>query len=149
MEALAFLLGSWRGAGYEEYPTVDDTEYEEELGFEDSGTGFLAYRQRAWRPADGQTLHAEAGFWRLAEDGTVEVALGHPLGVAEISEGTVSGGEVALSSRSVARTSTGEPVTGVARLYRVEGDVLTYEIAMALDHVPMTHHLRATLRRVP
>jgi hypothetical protein len=147
MESLAFLIGTWRGSGHEQYPTVDDADYEEELRFTNAGEAFVTYVQRAWAAFDGTTLHAESGFWRLAESGTLEVCLGHPLGVVEVSEGTVNGTSIVLRSRTIARAATGEPVAGVERRYEIDGDTMRYEIAMALDHVPLTHHLSATLRR--
>jgi hypothetical protein len=38
-------------------------------------------------------------------------------------------------------------VTGLERRYRVEGDVLSYEVDMATSATPMTRHLTADLRR--
>ena len=148
MDALAFLVGSWRGTGHEEYPTVDPADYEEELEFVADDAGFLVYTQRAWRRADGMTFHREAGFWRPGEGGRVEACFGHPLGLVEISEGSVEGSGVELHSLLVGRTTTGSPVVGVERRYAAEGDALRYEIAMELDEVPMAHHLRAELRRI-
>jgi nitrobindin-like protein len=147
VDQLAILIGTWSGTGHEEYPTVDDAEYAEEMTFSHAGEGFLTYVQRAWAPASGATLHAEAGFWRPGEPGRIEVCLGHPLGLAEISEGTVEGATIELRSRTVARSATGEPVSGVERRYAVDGDTMSYDLWMALDHVEMTHHLSATLRR--
>jgi THAP4-like, heme-binding beta-barrel domain len=148
MEALAFLLGTWRGSGHEKYPTVDDAEYDEEIVFTNAGESFVTYRQRAWTRESRDTLHAEAGFWRLAADGTLEVCLGHPLGLAEISEGRIDGGRIEVASRSISRTTTGEPVSGVERRYDVAGDTMRYVILMALEQVPMTLHLEAELQRV-
>ena len=41
----------------------------------------------------------------------------------------------------------GEPVSGVERRYVVEGDMMLYDLWMALDHVELANHLHATLRR--
>jgi hypothetical protein len=147
-EPLALLLGTWRGRGHEQYPTVEEADYEEEIVFEDSGKGFLLYAQRAWTVGRERILHAEAGFWRLGEGGGVEVTLAHPLGLVEVSEGTVVDGRFALASTHVGRTASGEPVAAVARRYEVAGDILRYEIDMALDHVPLALHLAATLHRL-
>jgi THAP4-like, heme-binding beta-barrel domain len=146
MEALELLVGTWRGTGHEEYPTVDDAEYEEEMHFV-ADKSFLAYTQRAWRAADGMTLHRESGFWRAGDDGALEVCLGHPLGLVEVAEGRIDGSTILLHSTLVGRTSTGESVAGVERCYELEDDTLRYDIWMALDRVPMTQHLEATLHR--
>ena len=42
----------------------------------------------------------------------------------------------------------GSTVTALRRRYRVAGDVLSYEIDMAMDETAMTRHLVAELRRV-
>ena len=49
----------------------------------------------------------------------------------------------------VGRTRTGLDVVGLERRYRVDGDVLTYEVDMATERTAMTMHLRAELRRTP
>jgi hypothetical protein len=147
VDTLSFLLGTWRGTGHQEYPTVEPADYEEELRFSHAGEAFLTYVQQAWAPADGATLHAESGFWRVTESGRLEVCLAHPLGLTEISEGAVDGRHIVLRSRTIARTETGEPVAEIRRRYVIEGETMRYELAMALDHVPLTHHLRATLTR--
>ena len=147
MDSLSFLLGTWRGSGHQEYPTVDDADYEEEMTFSNRGEMFLTYVQRAWSPVTGATLHAESGFWRPGERGALEVCLGHPLGLTEVSEGTIEGTTIELRSRSIGRATTGEPVSGVTRRYAVEDDTMRYDLWMALDTVEMTHHLSAMLLR--
>ena len=47
----------------------------------------------------------------------------------------------------VGRTATAKPVTEVERRFTVDGDVLTYTVAMAAMGLPLTHHLAAILRR--
>ncbi len=63
---MAFLLGTWRGQGKGEYPTVESFLYEEEVRFWDIGKPFLAYTQRTWDPANGTPRHGEMGYWRPA-----------------------------------------------------------------------------------
>lgn len=150
LEPLAFLLGTWRGEGDGEYPTIDPFRYGEEMVFEHVGDPFLLYRQSSWMLDDERTpLHFERGFLRPgAEPGSVELALAHPLGLTEISQGGIDGPDIVFASDSMGRSHTGSAVTGLARRYRVEGDRLTYELDMAMDETPMTRHLVAELRRV-
>ncbi len=149
MDSLAFLLGTWRGSGHQEYPTVDDADYEEQMTFSNAGEAFVTYVQRAWSPTSGATLHAESGFWRPGDAGALEVCLGHPLGLTEVSEGAVSETTITLRSRSIGRTTTGEPVSSVERRYVIEDDTMRYDLWMALDEVEMEHHLSANLARTP
>ena len=91
VEPLAFLLGTWRGEGDGEWPRGEPFRYGEEMTFEHVGDAFLLYAQRSWMLEDGSPLHFERGFLRPAGPGRVELVLAHPLGVAEVAEGTVEG----------------------------------------------------------
>ena len=88
---------------------------------------------------------ARCGRWATSG---VDLALAHPIGVAEVSEGTVDGTTMTTASTAIVRTATGSPVTEIARRYRREDDVLSYELDMAMEGVARTFHVRATLRRV-
>jgi hypothetical protein len=144
---IAFLVGTWRGDGDGDYPTTDPFRYREVLRFEDVGDSFLVFSQESWSLPGDEPLHFERGILRGAGPGRVELTLAHPLGVAEVSEGTVDGSSIELTSTSIARTSTALPVASLARRYRVQDDALSYEVDMALDDVPSTRHVWATLRR--
>ena len=145
---LAFLVGTWRGEGDGEYPTIEPFRYREELAFEHVGDPFLLYRQSSWLVGDDAPLHFERGFLRpgVGPD-AVELTLAHPLGLTEIAEGTIAGAELSFASTSVGRTGTGSAVTALRRRYRLDGEVLSYEIDMAMDETAMTRHLVAELRR--
>jgi hypothetical protein len=146
LEPLAFLIGSWRGEGEGEYPGLDPFRYTEELSFEHVGDPFLLVTESSWTP-DGAPLHFERGTLRPVGDGRVDLTLAHPIGVAEVSEGTVEGTNVTLRSTAVVRTATGSPVTEIERRYHMEGDRLSYELDMAMEGVARTFHVRATLAR--
>jgi hypothetical protein len=150
LELLASLLGTWRGEGDGDYPTIDAFRYGEELTFDHVGDPFLRYSQESWMLADGTPLHFERGFLRPGtEPGDVELMLAHPLGLTEIAQGRRVGSTMELASDgAVARTRTGSAVTGLLRRYRIEGDEMTYQVDMAMDEVPMTRHLSATLRKI-
>ncbi|MCC6222199.1 MAG: FABP family protein [Thermoleophilia bacterium] len=144
---LAHVSGTWRGGGEGEYPTIEPFAYEEEMRFWHHGTGYLAYAQRAWAPADGRTLHSELGFWRPAGAGRLEVCLAHPLGLTEIALGQLDGPDVRLASVDVPRAPGGSPVTRLERRYRFEGEALSYELWLATERTPLARHLVGRLER--
>jgi hypothetical protein len=146
LEPLAFLIGNWRGEGEGEYPGVPPFRYTEELSFEYVGDPFLLVTESSWTP-DGAPLHFERGTLRPLGDGRVDLALAHPIGVAEVAEGTVEGTTVTLRSTAVVHATAGSPVTEIERRYRMVGDHLSYELEMAMEGVARTFHVRATLPR--
>jgi hypothetical protein len=147
VEPIAFLLGTWHGEGEGHYPTIRPFGYREELRFWHVGKPFLAYAQRTWAFDDGRPLHAEMGYWRPQPEGRIEIALAHPTGVVEVQEGRVDGLTITVASSVVGLTSSAKEVSRLERAFRVEDDVLTYDLSMAAVGQPLTHHLRATLRR--
>jgi hypothetical protein len=143
---LGFLLGRWTGEGQGDYPTTTPFKYSETLDFDHVGDSFILYTQESWT-LDGEPLHFERGVLRPSGPGRVELALAHPNGLVELAEGTVQGSSIDVRSTTVARSSTGSAVTGLARRYDVQGGELTYEIDMSMDEVPSTLHVWATLLR--
>ena len=144
---LAFLLGTWQGEGKGEYPTIQSFGYGEEIRFWHVGKPFLAYSQRTWALDDGRPLHAEMGYWRPQAGGRIELVMGHPTGVAEVSEGTFTGTAIDVASTTLGRTESAKEVTRLERSFRVDGDLMTYELRMAAVGVTLTHHLSAELKR--
>ena len=119
LEPLAFLLGTWRGEGKGEYPTIDPFDYGEELTFEHVGDTFLLYAAvAAGRPQDGAPIHFERGFLRPGDDGRVEFTLAHPIGLTEVAEGSLDGTAFELASTAIGRTGTGMDAISVVRRYR-------------------------------
>lgn len=149
LSSLALLLGTWRGEGRGEYPTIAPFAYGEEVTFSHVGKPFLAYTQRTWSRATGGPLHAETGYWRAVGDGTVEAVVSHPFGAAEVLIGAVAGRVLRLASATVVTTPTAKRIDATERDIDIDGDVLRYAIRMAAVGHPMTHHLAAELRRCP
>ena len=52
LEPLAFLVGTWRGEGAGEYPTIESFRYGVEWVFEHTGKPFLAYGHRTRAAAE-------------------------------------------------------------------------------------------------
>jgi hypothetical protein len=146
---LFFLAGTWEGGGDGEYPTVRPFRYRERISFEHVGDPFLLYAMQSWDAEDDAPVHFERGFLRAGSGpGDIELTLAHPLGLTEVSQGRLKGTTLELSSRSIGRTDTGSLVEGVVRRYRVSGQVMRYEIDMAMRETPMTRHLTGELRRI-
>ena len=152
LEPVAFLLGVWRGAGEGSYPTIESFGYTEEVTFSHVGKPFLVYGQRTKHAETGLPLHAETGYWRPVGDGGFEVVLSHPTGVGESLAGNFEpasgGGTFDLRSDSIMLTATAVSVTETTRRFVIDGDALSYDLAMAAVDQPLTHHLRAELQRV-
>jgi len=145
---LAFLLGTWRGEGVGGYPTMEDFRYGEEATFSHNGKPVLHYRQRTWLLDDAQTpSHAESGYFRPQPDGSLEVVLAHPTGIAEIYVGTVTGQRIELATDVVVRTASAKEVTSLTRLYGLVEGKLMYAVDMAAVGQPLQPHLSATLER--
>lgn len=146
---LAFLLGTWRGSGKGDYPTIDRFEFTEETVFGHVGKPFLTFVQRT-RDVDGAPLHTESGYLRPVGLNRAEFVISLPSGIVELLEGTVDAdtGTVDLQSVQVARTATAKEVTSTARVYAVEGDILRWRFGMAAVGHGMAGHLVGELTRV-
>ena len=144
---LAFLLGTWRGRGEGEYPTIEPFAYLEEVTFGHVGKPFLAYSQKTRHAETGQPLHAEAGYVRAVGDERIEFVLSQPSGIVELHSGRAVDTRLELTLHAVHTTPAAKSVTDVVRSIEVTGDTLSYTIAMAAVGEPLTHHLRATLER--
>lgn len=149
---LAPLLGTWRGRGAGQYPTIDSFEYLEEVTFGHVGKPFLAYGQKTRHAETELPMHAESGYWRGIGPDSLEVVLAHPTGVLEALAGpltmTSSGFRANLDSSSVGLTPSAVQVDQISRRFTLDGDILHYTVAMAAVGVELTHHLEATLYRI-
>jgi len=143
---LEFLLGSWRGEGRGDYPTIEGFAYTEEATYSHIGKPFLAYAQKT-RGADGRPLHAEVGYLRPVGPSRLELVLAHPTGITEIQAGTLDEQSMRLESRHVALSATAKDVRALTRSVNVEAGVMHYVIEMAAVGRPLQFHLEATLRR--
>jgi hypothetical protein len=148
---VAWLLGTWRGNGHVDYPTIEKAEFGQELIFTHDGRPFFHYMSRAWIVDEqGEKVRdaaIETGFLRCPEPGTIEFLLTHNTGFVEVWHGTADDGKLDLATDAVVRTETAKEVTAGKRLYgNVEGDLL-YAYDMAAVGQPLQPHLWARLKR--
>jgi hypothetical protein len=148
---VAWLLGTWRGNGHGDYPTIDKFEFGQELVFAHDGRPFFHYFSRSWIiDESGEKVRdaaLETGFLRCQEDGKVELLLSHNTGFVEIWYGDAGGGKLDVTTDAVVRSHTAKEYVAGKRLYgNVEGDLL-YAYDMAAMGEALQPHLWARLQR--
>ncbi len=149
---LAWLLGTWRGNGHGDYPTIDKFEFGQELIFTHDGRPFFHYLSRAWLVDDhGDKVRdaaIETGFIRARPERQLEMVLTHASGFAEVWYGAAEDARFEVATDVVVRTESAKEVSAGRRLYGyVEGDLL-YAYDMAAVGQPLQPHLWARLQRV-
>ncbi len=146
---LAALLGTWRGTGRGSYPTITSFDYTEEWTFTHTGKPFIAFVQRTRSP-EGRPMHTESGYLRCVGEGAVEIVAALPTGHVERGAGRADVGEGVLTvhtDAAVDGTPTAKEVARIVRTFRVEGDTLTIDLAMAAVGQELGHHLGSRLTR--
>ena len=146
IERLRFLLGTWRGNGQGDYPTIEGFTYEETVVFEHFGKPFVAYTQRTRGP-DGP-LHAEAGYIRPIQDGSLELVIAQPTGVAEIYTGSQDRERLEFESAWIGLSPTAKQVNRVGRVIEVVDGRMRNELSMASVGQEFQWHLGAELHRI-
>jgi THAP4-like, heme-binding beta-barrel domain len=68
-----------------------------------------------------------------------------PIGVTEVAVGTVEAGVIELRSIAVSLTPTASPVTELRRRIDGGGDVLSFELHVAMEGVELLSHVRSRL----
>lgn len=148
---VVWLLGTWRGNGRGDYPTIEPYEYGQELVFQQDGRPFFHYFSRSWVvDAEGNVVREaaqETGFLRCLPEGKLELVLAHNTGSAEVWYGLAEAGKMELRTAGVSYTETAKEVVSGHRLYgNVEGDLL-YAYDMEAMGQPLQPHLWARLQR--
>ena len=148
LKPVAFLLGTWRGEGEGQYPTIKPFRYREEIRFTHNGKAFIIYTQQTEAIDTGLPMHGEAGYLRLVGEGQVEFVIAQPIGFAEISLGHLNGRRIDVECTSVGRTPTAKPVTSISRSLWLDGETLRYQVKMGMEGAPLSQHLRASFHRL-
>jgi nitrobindin-like protein len=148
---VAFLVGEWHGGGHGGYPGMTPFAYREEMRVWHTGKAYLVFEQRTWQTNGekaGREIHGELGYLRCREDGGLELLVAMAPGHVEVSNGSVEGTRITLASVGVIDAPSASRVSAVERTWRLDGDVLRYDLEMSALDQPMTWHLAAELRRV-
>jgi hypothetical protein len=150
---LAWLLGTWEGAGVGDYPTIEAFRFGQEVTFGYvPGKPYLVYSSATWRLSDegeiGDPMARETGYWRPQPDGQVEVLLTHPTGIIEIYLGTVEPARVSLATRGVLTTETAKDYRAATRLYGLVNSRLMWVMDMTAMGEESHPHVSAELQRV-
>ncbi len=154
LDALTPLVGTFRGEGTGDFPTIEPFRFGEEVSFLPRGGPVLAYSQRTWDPPTERPMHGETGFLRPAGDGRIELLLAHTFGLTELQEGTIAFAEVpeglrlVLESTAIGVAGTAKAVDHVRRELTLTGDLLRSELWMTYAGVETGQHLRSELHRV-
>lgn len=150
---LAPLMGTWRGRGRGDYPTIEAFEYEEEATFACPGKPFLTYSQKTWSLPDRSPLHTEVGYLRPVGTSVLELVIAQPTGIAEVLAGelTIRDGttRVHLESTSICLAPTSKNVNVTHRALEWDREQLRYRMDMAAVEQDLQFHLEAVLVKVP
>ncbi len=155
IERIASIAGVWKGRGLATYPTIQTTEYLDEIKFEFVESDLaLFFEQRTWYVKDNEKsapLHWESGYILCKEDGVYILSNAQNNGRTEVLSGSLSmfSGNtfhLALESRAFAND---ERMVRTTRDFYLDGDALKYYVNMATKMTPQfQHHLESTLLRV-
>ncbi|KAL1925162.1 uncharacterized protein VTP21DRAFT_45 [Calcarisporiella thermophila] len=150
---LQFLIGTWEGLGYGQYPTAMPFEYVERTTFEldPYGRNILTFKQDTWYKEDPERhRHTESGFLNYI-NGKIVLLVAQGTGLTAVEEGVLEGTTLRLKTASIARVSSdnGHVVAWNRELtVDKENDKLVTFLDMQTEHVPMTRHLDSTLSKI-
>ena len=151
LNPLAWMIGTWRGKGRGEYPTIEPFEYAHEIVFNHDGRPFMNYYSRSWIiDAEGEIIRpaaSEAGFWRVKENNVLEVVISHNTGISEGWVGQFDGPKIQLVMDQGYSAPTAKIVTAGVRLYGLVAGELFYAYDMAAEGQELQAHIWSTLER--
>ena len=148
---LAWMVGTWRGTGRGEYPTIEPFTFEQEVVFNHDGRNFLNYYSRTWiLDDDGKVVKpgaSETGFWRPKENKTLEVLIAHSTGISEGWVGVHDGPKIQLAMDQGYSAPSAKIVTAGSRLYGLVEGELFFAYDMAAEGQTLQAHIWSTLKR--
>ena len=151
---LAWLVGRWEGAGVVGYPTIESAHFGQEVVCSHDGRPFLEWQSRTWLLDEaGEKVRpsaTELGFWRVLEDGEIELLLTHPTGIIEMYVGRREPDKPVIHLRTdgVLRSPAAKEYNAGSRMYGLKDSRLLYAMDMAAVGHGLQSHLSAQLQRV-
>ncbi|WP_441250821.1 FABP family protein [Kitasatospora sp. McL0602] len=159
--SLAFLLGTWEGAGVYDFPGAEKCNFGQEIVFRHDGRPFLEFRSRTWvLDNDGEKvrpLENEHSFWRVtsnrhgaAGEREIEISSVRDDGTVEIWYGKLHDGkpQIDVATDAVARIEGSAAYTGGKRLYGLANEELLWVGEKAAPEVPLRPYMSAQLKKV-
>ncbi|OIV37802.1 FABP family protein [Mangrovactinospora gilvigrisea] len=159
---LAFLLGTWEGAGVADLsaaggdPEATSVNFGQEVTFSQDGRAVLEYSSHTWELGESgrkvRPIDSEHGYWRFAPDArTVEITMTRDDGTIEIWYGNLADKkpQIDLVTDAVARIPSAPAYTGGKRLYGLVGGDLMWVFERAADKQALKPFMSAQLRKVP
>lgn len=150
------LLGSWKGDGIAEFPTIQTFEYREELHFASNEKNpVLHFNQTAWLKSDDVRNHEpiswESGFIIDKGNSLFELVCTHNSGRLEWYRGFAEplvNEQIKIEFSSVALINDDRMINS-KRTYLFSTTLITYEQSMSTTKITdNTTHLKARLRKV-
>jgi len=151
---LAWLVGRWEGAGVLGYPTIESAHFGQEIVCSHDGRPFLEWQSRTWLLDEAgnrvRPLAVELGFWRVLDDGEIELLLTHPTGVVEMYVGRRDPARPVLELRTdgVLRSPAAKEYNAGSRMYALAESQLLWAMDMAAVGHGLQSHVSAKLKRV-
>jgi hypothetical protein len=151
---LAWLVGRWEGAGVVGYPTIGSAHFGQEIDCSHDGRPFLEWQSRTWLLDEAgdklRPLAVELGFWRVLEDGEIELLLTHPTGIVEMYAGHREPAKpvLHLSTDGVLRSAAAKEYNAGSRMYGLVDSQLLWAMDMAAVGQTLRSHASAQLKRV-
>lgn len=155
INALAPLLGTWRGQGKGTFPTLDDFVYSETLYVRrDPDVSYFTYQQETTLiDSQGHPIrksHWEAGVIRPKENGSVELACVQGSGRVEVLLGKLlihnEQPEMLILQFESKLIGNDDEVKTASRTWTLAGNHFTYVVEMATSQVEAPSlHLETTL----
>ncbi|MGA5818214.1 FABP family protein [Kitasatospora sp. NPDC094028] len=158
---LAFLLGTWEGAGVYDFPGTEKCNFGQEIVIRHDGRPFLEFRSRTWvlneQGEKVRPLESEHAFWRITSnhDGTsgargIEISSVRDDGTVEIWYGELADGkpQIDVSTDAVARIEGSPEYSGGKRLYGFVNGELLWVGEKAAPNVPLRPYMSAQLKKV-